>query len=56
MSEYAKGDTPTRWKTVIYERAAGNRSGISADSANLNPDTMDEEAAGCGSDIEPDQG
>lgn len=54
MSEYVKDVTqPAGWKTISYEKASKD-GGISADSANLNPDAMDEGVSGGGSDIEPD--
>lgn len=54
MSEYLKDPSvPAGWRTVSYEKPE-DKIGVSPDTANLNPDAMDEVFEGGGSDVEPD--
>ncbi|KAJ5220492.1 Pro-apoptotic serine protease [Penicillium chermesinum] len=56
MSEYIKDPSVAAgWRTVSHDTSDKNRKpGVSPDTANLNPDAMDEGQDGGGSDVEPD--
>lgn len=54
MSEYLRDPSaPDGWRTVSHPKHK-HKGGIAPDSANLNPDAMDEGFDG-GSEIEPDE-
>lgn len=54
MSEYIKDPSVAAgWRTVSHDKA-DTKHGVSPDTANLNPDAMDEVLEGAGSDMEPD--
>lgn len=54
MSEYIKDTSVAAgWRTVSHDKP-NTKPGVAPDTANLNPDAMDEGFEGGGSDLEPD--
>lgn len=50
MSEYIKDSTcELGWRTISHETEVG----LAPDAANLNPDSMDEDANGGADEVEP---